>query len=407
MQQQSTESVHGSLSAQEDVKIDEEFFCKCNISSKINNILRSPQTHIRQKSVFTANPPGTTVQSKFNVCAKPFISSSQSSAKEYLQQTSPPSGTNHHSPLAYIQSPPYSYNNRAIRTVPSRVMYPYDDDLCRIPAMPPSFVPMHKVNIRSSREIDSSRSLGPVAMPDGTIQIRLRDNVKVYMTLDRAIRVVNQRSMVAISLSSNGSSSALIHPNGRVYQYGSKVEIIAYDGMKTNNFVRFAKMWYKGVSFTSDNCALTYLVDCAGTRTTSDSFTDMSRDYTIAVFYNDSRHGPNYAQEAAKLLQHANFECTDDGTEIFELNGFKISQTTDGLVKIQRNHNKCLIRTSPSNGSATLTTPIIHCTASLGKTSHLFVRRGDRRMHFDGSSFIVRNAGHSAGFDENNLLNVY
>ena len=57
------------------------------------------------------------------------------------------------------------------------------------------------------------------------------------MTLDRAIRVVNQRSMVAISLSSNGSSSALIHPNGRVYQYGSKVEIIAYDGMKTNNFV--------------------------------------------------------------------------------------------------------------------------------------------------------------------------
>lgn len=157
MHQQSTESVNNNgLSPQEDVKIDEEFFCKCNISSKINNILRSPQTHIRQKSVFTANPPGTTVsmrflfncviflvvklhifqtfwqvQSKFNVCAKPFISSSHSSAKEYLQQTSPPSG-NHHSPLAYIQSPPYSYNNRAIRTVPSRVMYPYDDDLCRI-----------------------------------------------------------------------------------------------------------------------------------------------------------------------------------------------------------------------------------------------------------------------------------
>lgn len=156
MQQQSTEtSLHGNLSfpqpSQEDVhKIDEEFFCKCNISSKINNILRSPQTHMRQKSVFTANPQGTSVSfsiffvtffstvtfwqapSKFNVCAKPFISSTQSSAKEYLQQTSPPSGNNHHSPLGYIQSPPYSYSNRAIRTVPSRVMYPYDDDLCRI-----------------------------------------------------------------------------------------------------------------------------------------------------------------------------------------------------------------------------------------------------------------------------------
>lgn len=152
----SSGSSGGVIPQEETVKIDEEFFCKCNISSKINNILRSPQTHIRQKSVFTANPPGAAVsiffiffiwkvhpfwifsvfqnwqvQSKFNVCAKPFISSSQSSAKEYLQQTSPPSG-NHHSPLGYMPSPPYSYNNRALRTVPSRVMYPYDDDLCRI-----------------------------------------------------------------------------------------------------------------------------------------------------------------------------------------------------------------------------------------------------------------------------------
>jgi len=36
-----------------------------------------------------------------------------------------------------------------------------------------------------------------------------------------------------------------------------------------------------------------------------------------------------------------------------------------------------------------------------------FFRRGDRRMHFDGSKFCVRNAGHSAGFDENNLIKIY
>lgn len=47
---------------------------------------------------------------------------------------------------------------------------------------------------------------------------------------------------------------------------------------------RYAKMWYKGVSFTSENCALIYLVDTAGTRTTTDSFTDMTKDYTITVF---------------------------------------------------------------------------------------------------------------------------
>lgn len=35
------------------------------------------------------------------------------------------------------------------------------------------------------------------------------------------------------------------------------------------------------------------------------------------------------------------------------------------------------------------------------------LRRGERRMHFDGNSFIVRNAGHSAGFDDKNQLKVY
>lgn len=43
------------------------------------------------------------------------------------------------------------------------------------------------------------------------------------------------------------------------------------------NIFRYAKMWYKGVSFTSEQCALVYLVDAAGTRTTTDSFSDMSQ----------------------------------------------------------------------------------------------------------------------------------
>lgn len=59
----------------------------------------------------------------------------------------------------------------------------------------------------------------------------------VDMTLDKAVRVVNYRSRIAISLSSSAGSAALIHPNGRVYQYGSRVEIVAYDGMKNNNYV--------------------------------------------------------------------------------------------------------------------------------------------------------------------------
>ncbi|XP_043644361.1 uncharacterized protein LOC122613977 isoform X1 [Drosophila teissieri] len=248
---------------------------------------------------------------------------------------------------------------------------------------------------------------GPIAMSNGTIQLRLREGVRIDMTLDKAVRVLNQRSMVAVALSRNCSNSALIHPNGRILQSGSKVEIVTYDGMKANNFVRYAKMWYKGVSFTSESCALIYLVDTAGTHTTTDTFTDLTKDYTLAVFYDDSRHGPSFMSDAHDVIANSTYNCAEDGTEVYDINGFRITQAADGLVKVTRQHNKCLIRTSPGNGSATLTTPGIHCTASLGKTSHLFVRRNEKRMHFDGSCFIVRNAGHSAGFNENNLLIVY
>lgn len=37
------------------------------------------------------------------------------------------------------------------------------------------------------------------------------------------------RSGIVLALSSTGSSAALIHPNGRVYQYGSRVEILTND----------------------------------------------------------------------------------------------------------------------------------------------------------------------------------
>lgn len=62
-------------------------------------------------------------------------------------------------------------------------------------------------------------------------------HASVDMTLDKAVRVINCKSRIAISLASTASSAALIHPNGKVYQYGTRVEIVAYDGMQKNNYV--------------------------------------------------------------------------------------------------------------------------------------------------------------------------
>ncbi|GFG35339.1 hypothetical protein Cfor_10327 [Coptotermes formosanus] len=243
-----------------------------------------------------------------------------------------------------------------------------------------------------------------VATPCGTISLLLRDQVRVDMTIDRAIRIVNFKKNIVLSLSSTGSTSAVFHPNGHIYQHGSRVEILAYD-LYGNN--KYAKMWYKGVSFTSERCALVYLVDAAGTRTTRDRFLDMSQDFSLSVFYNGSRHGPYYIQEAISILQGSRFWITEKGTENFVINNVLVSQTCDGLVRIGRKRNKYQVRTGPLSGKAAVSTPFIHCTASMGPTPHLFVRRGERRMHYDGTNFVLRNAGHSAGFDENNRLRVY
>lgn len=57
------------------------------------------------------------------------------------------------------------------------------------------------------------------------------------MTLDKSVCVINSRGNVMIALSNTGNTSALSHPNGTVFQHGARVDIIAHDGMKKNNFV--------------------------------------------------------------------------------------------------------------------------------------------------------------------------
>ncbi|RZF37579.1 hypothetical protein LSTR_LSTR016065 [Laodelphax striatellus] len=92
-------------------------------------------------------------------------------------------------------------------------------------------------------------------------------------------------------------------------------------------------MWYKGVSFSSAQCALIYLVDSAGTRTTTDHFSELNCDFSLPIFYNDCRYGPMHVQEAVETLKAAQYWSTDDGVENWIINNIRISQTTDGLVR--------------------------------------------------------------------------
>lgn len=98
---------------------------------------------------------------------------------------------------------------------------------------------------------------------------------------------------------------------------------------------RYAKMWYKGVSFTSDKCALVYLVDAAGTRTTTDTFSDMNQDFSLPVFYNESRHGPGYQQDVMQILQNAQYFVDEKNVQNWIINNVRVSQAPDGLLRFE------------------------------------------------------------------------
>jgi hypothetical protein len=97
-------------------------------------------------------------------------------------------------------------------------------------------------------------------------------------------------------------------------------------------FRRFAKIWKDCISFTSIGCALTYLVDTAGMRTTSDNVnTDWNKDYVRMAFLKDI----SFFDENARVDAATNYryKIETDGTEIFTICGVQISQAKDGMLR--------------------------------------------------------------------------
>ncbi|XP_035720238.1 uncharacterized protein LOC118440793 isoform X3 [Vespa mandarinia] len=265
-----------------------------------------PTTPMRPRSLYTTHSyHAQTEDTNFQVCI--FISR-YSEFSKYFETPPADQWTGMTGTTTYSSSPAIWRQPRNLKTIAAP--YYANEEPC-----------VYTENWRE-HETDAG-SGGAITTPHGTISLRLRNRIRVDMTVDRAVRVIN------------------------------------------------------------------------------------FKDISLSVFYSGSRHGSTCLQEATTVLGASQYWITDEGVENWIINNVRISQTPDGLVRIGRNSNKYQLRTSPSNGTASLTTPFLHCTASLGQTSHLFVRRGERRMHYDGTSFIVRNAGHSAGFDDNDQLKVY
>ena len=78
-------------------------------------------------------------------------------------------------------------------------------------------------------------------------------------------------------------------------------------------------------------------------------------------------------------------------------------------LRVERRYGnlKFLMKSSPANGKIRMESAFLYATASLGPDSHLFVRSNSRRIHYNGSTFVVRNGTQSAGFDEQSQLKLW
>jgi hypothetical protein len=120
-----------------------------------------------------------------------------------------------------------------------------------------------------------------------------------------------------------------------MHQHNSRVEVVVYE--EDGNH-KYAKIWYKGVSFTAERCSLVYLVDEGGTRTTADRFSQLLHAPafgTNTVFLNGSSHSSEraFGQSYAVVQDTYKYFRTKNNTSVWSINNIRISQTDDLVVR--------------------------------------------------------------------------
>lgn len=410
------------------------------LSSSCNSLTGLPVSHQPLSNLSSpCSSLSSTPRSYFNPYAVPrhpmsptgYIGQSQPQNQMFSYDTPPPTPTT--SDGYYISS----------REIPSYFPFNQSTDLFQENYLVPEFSnlqinkeesgkelrPKKEVELKYDQEntskngSDMELGIKAVVEEEGYISLHLHYDVTVDISPNQGVRIVNHRKRVSISLSGCGTSMALVHPQGRVFQYNSRIEVQTQDQFSYRPVVKNAKMWPRGVSFTASNYALVYLVDQAGARSTTDTFHDLyASNIADSVFvescqeynrpYDQSCNPISAVSKSIHDLEAASYWRTEGNQgylDCWEFDQVKVTQTQDGLVSVERKHGEevFILKASPNNGKARLQSSFMYLTASMGEESHLFVKSNDRRIHYNGKAFVVRNAGHSAGFDEEGKLRIW
>lgn len=255
----------------------------------------------------------------------------------------------------------------------------------------------------SLHRVDDVRDdyVGPAVTSFGILCLFLRHKMRVDVTVDRAVRLVNGLCGCSAAIDAGGTRSTVVHPSGKMYQAGVDVELHTFHR-------RHAKIGRRGITFATRGSPIVFLVDEGGVKTSVDKYQVLACDLSVDVFYEWSRHGQTVVEECLEQLRHARHYYDATAKEhCWTVNGVRVTQSDDGDVLASREQGRRVLKSSFTRGNVSVKTPLVYACASLPPEAHVFVRRGERRIHCSERDFVVRNGPRSAGLDEGGKLKIF
>ncbi|XP_037558976.1 uncharacterized protein LOC119436254 [Dermacentor silvarum] len=237
---------------------------------------------------------------------------------------------------------------------------------------------------------------GPVVTTYGTVSVMLRHGVRVDISVDRAVRVVNFDKECTAAVSGDGDRSCVCHPCGRVLQQGVAVDIATGS--------RLAKISSRGVIFTALNHGLVYLVDASGTKSTTERFKDLCYDVPLSLFHLSLHEDEEGFNECFRMVSQAKHWNNRRGDDVWIVGGVRIQQAPWGDVQVSRDLGSHVVWTSPTKGTMSVVTPLIKSVVTCDPTRFFFVRMNQKRLSANADGFAVRNGSQRAGFDSRGRL---
>ena len=132
----------------------------------------------------------------------------------------------------------------------------------------------------------------------GLLTIFLRHDVAIELTLDRAIRVMNNRHRAVAATNNNGNCSCIHHPAAKIYQEDNTTESHLF--------------WDRHAKLTSDRALFACGNSCFqlgenGMQCALPEFSELSNDMSVTLLFSSSGYGPQLTSGFDELVSNATY----------------------------------------------------------------------------------------------------